>query len=117
MLTIEYINTGKSYSDFEVEEKAKEIIDTHLDYLNQDMIYRTSSENLINSIRLYIVESKINPEGWLQFKCQDDVMAVNRFGNPEYWAKGFCDSNEKRISRMFIAQINLRKEHREINMK
>jgi hypothetical protein len=110
VLTIEYIKSGKSYTDFEVEEKAKEIIDTHQEYLDQDMIYRTSTENLIAAIRLYIVENKLNPESWLQFKVENKRMAVNKFGNPDRWEKGFCDFSENRAAKILKAQIALRKQ-------
>ncbi|OME55493.1 hypothetical protein BSK59_13535 [Paenibacillus odorifer] len=110
MLTIEYIGSGKAYSDFEVEEKAKEIIDTHLEYLDQDMIYRTSTENLIGAVRLYVVENNLDPESWLQFKSGEKPMKVNKFGNPDYWEKGFCDFSEKRAARILKAQIALRKQ-------
>lgn len=110
MLTIEYNKSGKTYSDFEVEAKAKQIIDTHLEYLDQDMIYKTSNESLIDAIRVYIVENKINPEKWLQFKFGEEIMPVNKYGNPTHWAYGFCDSGNKRSARILKAQVSLRKE-------
>ncbi|KAA9007275.1 hypothetical protein F4V43_01965 [Paenibacillus spiritus] len=112
MLTIEYVSSGKAYSDFEIEQKAKEIIDTHQEYLDQDMIYRTSTDNLIDAIRLYIVENDINPEGWLQFQFSGIQMPVSKFGNPDEWAKGFCDKRHNMMARILKRQTKLRIETR-----
>jgi hypothetical protein len=110
MLTIEYISTGRAYTDFEVESCANLIIDAHLEHLDQDMIYRVSTENLIDAIRVYIVENKINPEGWLQFKYGNEVMDVNEYGNPSHWARGFCDTSGNRLRRIVKGQLSIRRE-------
>jgi hypothetical protein len=121
MLIIEYTPRGKAYSDFGVDQIASDIIDLHFKELKEDcdvtMTYRTSTDNLIDAIRLQLIERQIETN-FIEFVCNGETMTVNKFGNPDHWAMGFCDITNKRIAKIVRGQMGLRvkeKEEREID--
>lgn len=76
MLKIFYDEKGLSYSDFSVDYFISEIATTY-DYITDDVVIRTSTENLIYAVRCAIVKGSINQE-YIEVHFKESVVKFDK---------------------------------------
>lgn len=93
MKTIEYSPQGEAIADSAAEDRAREFLKGDTDTIN------VSTDNFIYAVRALIHENFIAHTD-VQFHFNDLFLHPDRNGRLTLWPSGFCDYNEKWLSRL-----------------
>lgn len=110
MITIEYAGYGKPVSDFDYEKVLKDIIWLCLEH-SSPTPYCFSSSIIFTAIRLAIAKGEI-PHDKIQFKYQDKVFSVNKYGAIMDWPTGFCDIGSRMCEEILKLAMAKRKQEK-----
>ena len=93
-IIVEYSSKVQGYffRDGEAEEWVDNIINFMLNKAEDkdDWELKVSNEMLIHYFRLRVAQGVLKSDQ-IQFKFNDQIIRVNKFGTLEDWPKGFCD--------------------------
>lgn len=106
MITINYCKNGIPMSDFEARQYVSNIIKEFHEFKTTFNI-ETSSENVVNSFRLAIVEDKISINEII-FKYENNVLQLTEYGTFETFPKGFIDINTS-IARYIVKAQSIKR--------
>lgn len=103
MLIVEYSSEGIPVSDFQCEEKAWSLFNSHKD---QDIVF-VSTDNIITAFKMLVAEGSISPKE-IVFKYNTHHLTISRDGQISKYPSGFCDSEEKHLYRILKARRSLK---------
>lgn len=102
MFTIEYTYDGTAYKDWHMEFIAENINATlarKLDEQHYAMTWKVSTENVLFEVRACIKEGKL-PYDKIQFKYEDNIIAITKDGRCDHHVDGFHDLLSKQLDRL-----------------
>jgi hypothetical protein len=111
MIYLDYCKEGKPIPDFYVEEFIKEIIIWTINR-KDDLIVKVSTCNIVDMVRTYIAEEKININD-LKFLFEGKEVYVDEYGCTPGSLKGYCDIFGDIAMRRILAGIARRKSKKE----
>ena len=110
MITVNYCKVGIPHSDFDLEKSVNAVI-KWLNTQPEDITLPVSTSNIITALKLAVVEGKIAPEQ-IQFKFEDEILKVNRYGATGPWRNGFADVEAVMSEKIITASIQIRNRER-----
>ena len=90
MLKIIYTEKGSSYNDFNLLEKAHEIIIDYYQINKKDTTVHVSTSNIIEALRVLIKRGKISNDD-IVFEFEGELIKSNARGKMSHYPKGFID--------------------------
>jgi len=109
MLTIEYCESGKSISDFDIESWVDYIVKVK----DLNLRFKVSTSLPIDAIRLAIVQGRLDYRK-VVFAFEDKTMQVNEFGALLNWSNGFCDKGVRYAEKILRHAVSMRKAERKM---
>lgn len=104
MLIIEYSSDGIAVPDYQCEEKALSLFNSHND---QDVL-SVSTDNIITAFKMLVAEGVIPPSE-IAFKYKTHHLTISRDGQISKYPSGFCDFEETLLYRILKARRSLSK--------